>query len=110
LRAPGVRYALRRITLGQRIELTRRARELARQNDYLRSGDNGDRLEALLGDLLVQKMYLEWGLAAVEGLTIDGVTAEPVDLIERGPEALADEVMTTLRSYLVLTDEERKNF
>jgi hypothetical protein len=43
-------------------------------------------------------------------LRIDGVAASASDLIERGPEALANEIMRTLRSYLVLTDEERKNF
>jgi hypothetical protein len=107
---PGVQYAIRRITLGQRIELTRRGRELARENEYLRSGDAVDQLDAMLGDLLVERMYLEWGLAAVRGLTIDGTEASTVDLIERGPEMLANEIMRTLRSYLVLTDEERKNF
>jgi hypothetical protein len=107
---PGVQYAIRRITLGQRIELTRRGREIARENEYLRSGDAVDQLDAMLGDLLVERMYLEWGLAAVRGLTIDGTEASTVDLIERGPEMLANEIMRTLRSYLVLTDEERKNF
>ena len=107
---PGVKYAIRKITLGQRIELARRARELARQNEYLRSGDPADRLEATIGDLLVEKLYLEWGVADVEGLSIDGSSASVGDLIERGPERLSHEIVQTLRSYLVLTDEERKNF
>lgn len=107
---PGVRYAIRKITLGQRIELARRARELARQNDYLRSGDAADQLEATMGDLLVEKLYLEWGLTEVSGLSIDGAAATVADVIERGPERLSHEIATTLRSYLVLTDEERKNF
>ena len=107
---PGVRYAIRRITLGQRIELARRARELARQNEYLRTGDPGDQLEGIIGDLLVEKLYLDWGLADVSGLNIDGTPASAADVIERGPERLTHEIAQALRSYLVLTDEERKNF
>jgi hypothetical protein len=76
----------------------------------LRSGDAADQLDATFGDLLVERMYLEWGLAEVKGLTIDGRPVGTADVVERGPEALAREIMQTLRSYLVLTDEERKNF
>src|SRR5947209_18203138 len=72
---PGVKYAIRRITLGQRIELARRARELARQSEYLRTGDTADQLEATIGELMVEKLYLEWGLAELTGLTIDGTPA-----------------------------------
>jgi hypothetical protein len=46
LTVPGVRYAVRKITLGQRIELTKRARELAGKHEYLRTGDAADQLEA----------------------------------------------------------------
>jgi hypothetical protein len=107
---PGVKYAIRRITLAQRIELARRARELAGQNEYLRTGDAVDQLEATMGDLLVEKLYLDWGLAEVTGLSIDGTAVSAADVIQRGPERLTHEIAQTLRSYLVLTDEERKNF
>jgi hypothetical protein len=35
--APGVRYAVRRISLGQRLELTKRARELSLRHDFLKA-------------------------------------------------------------------------
>lgn len=61
--AAGVRYAIRRISLGQRLELTKRARELALRHEFLKAGNNSEQLEASLGDLLVGRLYLEWGLA-----------------------------------------------
>jgi hypothetical protein len=106
---PGVRYAIRRISLGQRIELTRRARELAQRNDFLRAGEAVDQLEAALSDLLVRRMYLEWGLVSVEGLTVDGEAATGALIAEKGPEALTDEIIESLRSELGLTEDERKN-
>lgn len=106
----GVRYAIRRISLGQRIELTRKARELSLQNEFLRAGDATDQLEAAFSELLVRRMYLEWGLISVEGLRIDGKPATPQSIAAHGPELLADEIIESLRSELGLTDEERKNF
>jgi len=106
----GVRYAIRRISLGQRIELTRKARELSLQNEFLRAGDATDQLEAAFSELLVRRMYLEWGLVSVEGLRIDGRPATPQSIAAHGPEPLADEIIESLRAELGLTEEERKNF
>ena len=106
---PGVRYAIRRISLAQRIELTKRARELSLKNEFLKAGDAADQLEGSLADLLVRKMYLEWGLDEIRGLKIDGESATAQLLAQKGPEALSDEVVGTIRSELGLSDEERKN-
>jgi hypothetical protein len=106
---PGVRYAIRRISLGQRIDLTRRARELAQRNDFLRAGEAVDQLEAALSDLLVRRMYLEWGLVSIEGLTVDDEPVNVSVIADKGPEALTDEIIETLRSELGLTEDERKN-
>jgi hypothetical protein len=106
----GVRFSLRRISLGQRIELTRRVHELTLRNEFLLSGAQADQIEATLGDLLARRLYLEWGLAEVHGLVIDGVTATTELLIEKGPEVLADEIVACILSELQLTEEERKNF
>src|SRR5947209_488722 len=106
---PGVRYAIRRISLGQRLELTKRARELSLKNEFLRAGDSTEQFEAMFSELLVRRMYREWGLAAIEGLSIDGRRATPESLIEAGPESLTSEVIESLRSELGLTEEERKN-
>jgi hypothetical protein len=106
----GVRYAIRRVSLGQRIELTRLVRDLMRRDEFLRAGDPADQVEAGLADLLVRKLYVEWGLRGIEGLEIDGVTATPQLLIDAGPEELSEEIAASIQGELSLTEEERKNF
>ncbi len=105
----GVRFALRRVSLGQRMELTKRIIELMVQHDFLKAGGPPDQLQAALSDLLVSKLYLEWGLAQVEGLTIDGQAATAELLIEKGPEDLASEIIAVLKQEAGLNEEERKN-
>jgi hypothetical protein len=106
----GVRYGIRRVSLSQRIELTKRARELSIRHEFLKAGDASDQLEASLADLLVRKLYIEWGLAEVTGLRVDREPATVDVLIEKGPEALADEIIAAIRGQLGLSEEERKNF
>jgi hypothetical protein len=108
--APGVRYATRRVSLSQRIELTKRVRELALGHEFLKAGDTAEQLEATVADLLVRKLYLEWGLAAIEGLTIDGQTGTIETLVDKGPEALSYEIVAAIRAELEISEEERKNF
>lgn len=106
---PGVRFAIRRASLGQRIALTKKVRELALQYEFLKAGEPADQLEAALADLLVRKLYIEWGVAGLDGLRIDGKIATPRMLVESGPENLSDEVMEAIRGELELSDQERKN-
>jgi hypothetical protein len=106
----GVHYAIRRVSLAQRIELTKKARELSMRHDFLRAGDAADQLEASLADLLIRKLYLEWALAELTGLEIDEQPATVEMLIDRGPEGLADEIVVAIRGQLGLSEEERKNF
>ena len=106
----GVKYAIRRISLLQRIELTRAVQELMHNHEFLRAGTQSDQVEANLAELLVRKLYIDWGLAALEGLTIDGQEATPGSLVELGPEGLAEEIAATIRAQLELSEEERKNF
>lgn len=105
----GVRYAIRRISLAQRIELTRQVRELTLRNEYLRGGATADQLESALGELLARRLYVEWGLAAIEGLTIDGNTASTESLIEKGPEKLTEEIANSILSELTISEQETKN-
>ena len=107
---PGVRFAVRRISLRQRIELNRRVKELTIKYDFLRAGDAADRLEAALSDLLVAKLYLEWGLDEIAGLSIDGQKATPDLVIAHGPESLSDEMAQFIQAESALTDDERKNY
>jgi hypothetical protein len=106
----GVRYAIRRVSLSQRIELTKKARELSLRYDFLRAGDAADRLEASLADLLIRRLYLAWGLAELTGLEIDEQPATVEVLIDKGPEGLANEIVAAIRGQLGLSEEERKNF
>jgi hypothetical protein len=107
---PGVEFSLRKISLSQRIDLSARVRELTLRNEFLRAGELEDQLEASVADLLVQKLYVEWAVVDLRGLTIDGQTASVAGLIERGPEALVTEIAEAIRTHLELTDAERKNF
>jgi hypothetical protein len=105
----GVRFATRQISLSGRIELTKMIQDLVYKNDFLRAGDALEQSQASLADLLARKVYLEWGMSQVEGLTIDGSPASPHDLIERGPERLCEEIAETIQGELNLSEEERKN-
>ena len=107
---PGVRFAVRRPSLGQRIELAKRAKELALRHEVLKAGEAREQLEASLSELYVQRLYLEWGLAGLEGLTIDGERATAARLIERGPEELSNEILEAVVREARLSDDERKNF
>jgi hypothetical protein len=106
---PGVRFAIRRVSLAQRIELAKNVRELALNHEFLKAGDTGEQLEASLADLLARKLYLEWGVGRLEGLRIDGHAATVGMLIDKGPEQLSDEMVDIIRAQLGLSEEERKN-
>ena len=105
----GVRFAIKRISLNQRIEFTRKIRELALRNDFLKAGNLTEQLEAALADLLTRRLYLEWGLVEIRGLNIDGKAATTELLCEKGPEGLSDEIISVIHGELGLSEEERKN-
>jgi hypothetical protein len=106
----GVRFAIKRISLAQRLDLNKRVRELTLRHEFLKAGPAPDQLEAAWADLLVRKLYVEWGLAALEGFSIDGETATLELLIEKGPEELVDEIVFVIQEETGLSEEERKNF
>jgi hypothetical protein len=106
---PGVEFSIRKISLSQRLDLTARIRQLTVQHEFLRAGNLSDQLEANMAELIVQKLYVEWAVAAVRGLRIDGEAASLGLVLERGPEELVAEMATAIRSHLGLTDEDRKN-
>jgi hypothetical protein len=96
--------------LGRRIELARQIREVGRRIEFLEaSGDAREKLEAAVLAAEIDRVYLHWGLEAVEGLTIDGEAATPELLIERGPLDVAMEILSRIRAECGLTEDERKN-
>jgi hypothetical protein len=106
----GVRYRIARISLGRRIELARRIREIGRKAEFLEAGDDvRDKLEAAVLQGEIDRVFLEWGLEAIEGLEIDAEAATPAALIERGPLALSMEIVGRIRGECGLTETERKN-
>jgi hypothetical protein len=106
---PSVRFAIKRVSLAGRIELTRRIRELTLRYEFLKAGDSADELEASLSEMLVQRLLLEWGLVEITGLTVDGEEGTTQILIEKGPETLAEEVLAAVRKEIGLSENERKN-
>jgi hypothetical protein len=106
----GVRYRIARVSMGRRIELARRIREIGRKLEFLEaSTDAREKLEAVVLAGEIDRAYLEWGLEAIEGLAIDGEAATPLTLIEKGPMALAEEVLNRIKSECGLSEHQRKN-
>jgi hypothetical protein len=110
LRYAGVRYQIRRISFGIRIELARRIREVGRKAEYLEAGnDVRDKLEATVLGAEIDRVYLDWGLVGVEGMEIDGEAATAASLIDSGPVELAAEILGRIKAECGLTEDERKN-
>ncbi len=108
--APGVRLTIARISLGRRIELTRRIWEMAAKAEVLEAGsDQREKLEAALLASEVNRIYLAWGLVKIEGLMLDGQPATPETLIAAGPEDLCREALAAIKAECGLSEEERKN-
>ena len=108
--AGGVRYAIARLTFGRRLDLARRIREIGRKAEFLAAGtDAREKLEAAVVGAEVDRAYLEWGLLAVEGLTIDGEPATPQAVVDKGPLELATEILGRVKLECGLSEGERKN-
>jgi len=106
---PGVTFRIGRVSFDRRLELMRHVRELARRADFLKAGETpGDKMDAALLQAEIERIYVSWGVKAVEGLTLNGVAAGPAEL-SAGPEDLFREALAAVRKELGLTEEERKN-
>ena len=87
----GVRFRVARMSFGRRIDLARRIREIGRKAEFLEAGDDvREKLEAAVLQVEIDRVFLEWGLEAIEGLEIDGETAATATLIEKGPPESCD--------------------
>jgi hypothetical protein len=108
--APGVAFAVARMSFGRRVELMRRVRELARRMEFLEAGkEPGDRMDAAMLQAEIDRLFLAWGLRSVSGLQLDGAEASPDSLAEAGPEDLFREALAAVRAQTGLSEEERKN-
>jgi hypothetical protein len=106
---PGVSFAIRRISLQQRIDLTKRIRELSLRDEFLKSGSPSEQLNAAESELAVRKALISWGLSKVARLSLDGEPATAETVVDKAPEDFANEVVTTIRAELGLSETEIKN-
>lgn len=108
---PGVRFYLRRISFGRRLELGRALRDHLETIESLAlTGDSPARkAQTALLSAELDAIHIRWGLAAIEGLEIDGAPATADSLIESGPEELIKEILEAIRHETGLDAEERKN-
>jgi hypothetical protein len=108
--APGVSYAVAKMSFGRRVELMRRIRELASRKEFVEAGDTPDeKMEAALLASEIDRIYLLWGLKEVTGLELDGLPATPESLAASGPEDLFREVLAAVKQQCGLSEAERKN-
>lgn len=108
--APDVRYVIRRVSFNRRMELMRRVREIAPKLEFFLAGTSQqDKIEATILSAEIDRLYLTWGLEAVEGLEIDGRPADPETLAASGPEDLFREALGFVKAVCRLTDAEIKN-
>src|SRR5258708_35792068 len=87
---PSVRFRLRRVSFGRRLELARvlsdRLEAITKLS--LATESPARAAETALLSAEIDAIHLRWGLAAIEGLEIDGAPATTDSLIEAGPEEL----------------------
>jgi hypothetical protein len=108
--APGVRFAIHRISFGRRMELSRRVRELSRKAEFLAAGTEvHEKIEANILAQEIDAMYLQWGLVSITGIVIDGEPATAERFLEKGPEELVREVISAIKAQCGLSESERKN-
>ena len=107
---PDVKFCVHRMSFGRRADLARRVRELTSRMEFHDAGSSPqDDLAASMASLEIDGLYIEFGLASIEGLEIDGQPATPDLLIARGPEPLCREIVEAVKAECGLSAEERKN-
>lgn len=108
--ASGVKFTVARMSFGRRTELMRQVRELARKMEFLEAGqDPGQKMDAALLRVELDRLYVKWGLRAISGLELDGAVATPESLAQTGPEELFREAVVVVRAQTGLSAAERKN-
>lgn len=108
---PGVTFEVFRLSVQRRAEIARRVVDKLAWLEYLEAGEArpGERLDAMRARQEVTALYLEWGLAGVKGLRLDGEEPTAERLLQCGPEGLCEEIAESVKQQLGLSEEERKN-
>jgi hypothetical protein len=106
----GVRYRIRKPSFLSRSRLIDQVRELGRSLNFVEAGEGAaDRIEAVHLHMKIDRLYLEWGLEAIEGMEIDGERITVESLIAKGPEDLTSEILVKIKAQCTLSESERKN-
>ena len=106
----GVQFTILRLSFARRMDLARRVLELSRRQEFQQAGEGvEDNLQANILGCEIDQLYLRWGLIGITGITVDGVDATPDLIAEKGPEDLAREIVTAIKSQCGLSESERKN-
>ncbi len=110
LAVPGVRFTIARMSFGRRLELGTRIRELSKRVEFHQGGqETGEKIEAGILACEIDRVYLQWGLVHISGLSIDGEPATVESVLERGPDGLSREIVAAIKAQCGLTEDERKN-
>ena len=108
--APGVRFRVERMSFGRRLELTKQVRSLLSRLEFHAGGDSAlDKVEAASLSMEIDRLYWNWGLLSIEGLSIGSSPATKDSLLECGPEPLVHEILAKIKAECGLTEDERKN-
>ena len=106
----GVQLTVRRMSFSRRLELMRKIRELAQRAEFLRAGeDPAEKMDGALLRAEIDRIYVAWGVEAIEGLELDGAAATPETLVSAAPEALFREALEAVKAECGLTEAEIKN-
>ena len=106
----GVRFRVRRLSLARRMELVRLIRETGERLAFHMAGDSVvDAAHAAEIRARMDALYIRWGLDEISGITIDGEPVTLDNLLDRGPDALAREIVESIKGELFLDEDERKN-
>jgi hypothetical protein len=106
----GVRFRVRRLSLTRRMDLIRLIRETGEKLAFHLAGDSVvDAAQAAEIQARMDALYIRWGLEEITGITIDGEPVSLDNLLERGPDTLAREIVDAVKGELFLDEDERKN-
>ena len=109
-KAAGVRFTVRKMSFARRVELMELVRELARRAEFQAAGESaGEKMDAALARAEMDRLYVRWGVQAIEGLRVDGAEATPETLADAGPEDVFREALELVRRETGLNEAERKN-
>lgn len=106
----GVEFEVVRMSFGRRLELMKQVRTLSQRQEFHQAGETAaNKMEAAVLSMEIDRIYWEWGVRAIHGLTLDGEPATAESAWTRGPEALTREILAAIREEAGLSEDERKN-